>query len=355
MTIGLPVDYFQTTVKPHVVTDIEMDEMVNAIHALEDDSSNKFDGSGGHKHTGSAGDAPNIEWTGIATSVKSSAIPPAIEDPDTGVVGVASKFAREDHNHAHADSNSDTGITDWIDLHHEKLHAYNDVAHHSGLLNEGKLAIGTEDDILITQSGTAEWASQSAIDHTEISNIGSNSHVQIDSHIAAGSPHSGHYKSGDSPSFVTVTATNYNFSPVKTTYHNIPGASFYPLRIGPEATASYDVRYLYGKAVNENATSKIYLVHGLILPHGVTITHIKVYGNDVEYLDLYRYPVNGDTEQTMSEITVIDNVTGGEDSSISFPTIDNQNYRYWFVTEIDNVNNAALWNVIITFTRSSLN
>lgn len=44
------------------------------------------------------------------------------------------------------------------------------------------------------------------INHTTLSNIGTNTHAQVDTHLAASAPHSGHYKSGDSPTFVTITA-----------------------------------------------------------------------------------------------------------------------------------------------------
>jgi len=140
MGIGIPKDYFQSTSKPHVVTDIELDESVNAIHDIEDDIAAKMNGttghshsgsdgqgpklaeatsivfhdSTGHKHTGTGNDGTNIPWAGIDSAVKSDDDPADIAT--TPAAGTAVKFSRSDHVHDHV-----SGLG--ADLHHTEDHA----------------------------------------------------------------------------------------------------------------------------------------------------------------------------------------------------------------------------------------
>jgi hypothetical protein len=284
MGIGLSTNYFQNTTKPHVVTDIELDEMVNAIHDLEDFDSNKFDPSGGHKHTGSGTDAPNIPWSGIDTAVKSSSAPPAIMSTTTGAVGTATKFSREDHNHAHADHNGATGVHAFKDLHHDQVHGI-DGSDHTGTLAVSKITAGTNEYIIKVSAGTAIWSNTvSALTIT------------------------------------TLTFNNHTISSEKTFYISMGGGVLLPVNSTQSITRPGEpFNLLNGEASSQGFTMAV------IVPDGVELDEIRVRASGSGFIVFADHNMNTDVNNSLTQ----ENFSSGVATYSSMGvTIDNENYSY---------------------------
>lgn len=91
----------------------------------------------------------------------------------------------------------------------------------------------------------------------------------------------------------------------------------------------------------------IYLIANVNLPHGATVNKVIVYGNTAipaETWTLARIKISDATTNTLGSSPI-----NTEDSSISYETVDNSLYSYYFYTSSLNTDDQ-IWGARITYT-----
>jgi hypothetical protein len=90
------------------------------------------------------------------------------------------------------------------------------------------------------------------------------------------------------------------------------------------------------------------------LPHGAVVTGLYCYWTaslTVRTVDLERSEVDSTSvDSTMATATAGNNVANGSDTSISDPTIDNQNYKYYLYAHHNGGGGQVLRGVVISYT-----